>query len=343
MCHFGPRRKKQYHVHWKGYSNAKDTWEPEENVHAPELIAQYYGSQEMNIRATRMEMKNNMIRAGHLVPPREHFSFPRLSSPSLTSKTSNSELAKAYTKLRADQAISNVILKLEKVAQHSEMKLQGFPEEMGETSSLFDLGTQTQRNQDYSNPEHHTSGYRRAIPHPRNVCPCNTEEADHGQRLLSDPVVNQTDALGRIPLTMANNNNQEAPDPPWFIKPVAPNIPSLAAINQFGQTIELPYLQYGLINNKPFLLGTTGRSGEVYGEHLKAFLMSKLPFESHINNEALEALYTDHTFNWTLNLALYHMGDAGILADVHQYRTSYLKLKHLQDKNACISRILLVL
>jgi hypothetical protein len=59
--HFGPRRKKQYRVHWKGYSNAKDTWESEENVHAPGLIAQYHRSQEMNIRTTRMETKNSMI------------------------------------------------------------------------------------------------------------------------------------------------------------------------------------------------------------------------------------------------------------------------------------------
>jgi hypothetical protein len=61
MCHFGPRRKKQYHIHWKGYSNAEDTWEPKENVHAPELIAQYHRSQEMNIRAMRMETKSSMI------------------------------------------------------------------------------------------------------------------------------------------------------------------------------------------------------------------------------------------------------------------------------------------
>jgi hypothetical protein len=113
---------------------------------------------------------------------------------------------------------------------------------MGTTLHLFNLGTEAQRNQDHGNPEHHTSGYQQATPHPRNIRPRNTEEADHGQRLLSDPVADQTDALGRIPLTMANDSNQEAPDPPWFTKPVAPNIPSLATINQFGQSVELPYL-----------------------------------------------------------------------------------------------------
>jgi hypothetical protein len=44
MHHFGPKRKKQYHVHWKGYSNAENTWKPEENFHTPELIAQYHRS-----------------------------------------------------------------------------------------------------------------------------------------------------------------------------------------------------------------------------------------------------------------------------------------------------------
>jgi hypothetical protein len=121
-------------------------------------------------------------------------------------------------------------------------KWQNFPKEMETTPRLFNLGTKAQRNQDHGNPEHHTSGYQRATPHPRNICLHNTEEADHGQRLLSDPVIDQTDTLGRIPLTMANNSNQEAPDPPWFTKPIAPNIPSLAAVNQFGQSVKLPYL-----------------------------------------------------------------------------------------------------
>jgi hypothetical protein len=99
MHHFGPKRKKQYHVHWKGYSNAKDTWEPEENIHAPELITQYHKSQEMNIRATKMETKTSMIKAGHLVSPREHPLFLRLLSPLLTSEISNPKLAEVLCTL----------------------------------------------------------------------------------------------------------------------------------------------------------------------------------------------------------------------------------------------------
>ncbi len=36
---YDKRKKKQmYWIHWKGYSSMHDTWEPEENVHAPELL-----------------------------------------------------------------------------------------------------------------------------------------------------------------------------------------------------------------------------------------------------------------------------------------------------------------
>jgi hypothetical protein len=37
------------------------------------------------------------------------------------------------------------------------------------------------------------------------------------------------------------------------------------------------------------------------------------------------------------------MGDAGILADVYQFRSFYQKLKHLRNENARISQILLML
>jgi hypothetical protein len=42
MHHYGPKKKKQYQVCWKGYSNAHDTWEPKENLNAPALLAQYH-------------------------------------------------------------------------------------------------------------------------------------------------------------------------------------------------------------------------------------------------------------------------------------------------------------
>jgi hypothetical protein len=182
---------------------------------------------------------------------------------------------------------------------------------------ILNLGTQTQADQTFSHHKPRTTSYQQATPHPRDIHLHNTKEANCGQQLLSDPVVDQTDALDRVLLAMGGNSDQEAPDLSWFTKPIALNVPTLTVTNQFGQNIELSYLQYELIENEPYLLGTMGRSGEVYGEHLKAFPIQRLPFKACVDDNDLEPLYTDHPFNWTLNLALYHMGDASILADVH--------------------------
>ena len=44
------RGKLQYLIKWKGYSDAHNSWEPKENVNAPELLAAYY---EQNTAAIR--------------------------------------------------------------------------------------------------------------------------------------------------------------------------------------------------------------------------------------------------------------------------------------------------
>jgi hypothetical protein len=159
--------------------NAEDTWEPKENIHAPELMAQYQRSQENNIRTMTMEIRSNMIRASHLALPGESSSFPKIS-PSPISEITKPELAEAYAKLRADSTVPEVTLKLAKLAQHSEMKPQSLPKETGEPIAILNLGTQTQGDQTHSHHEPNTAGYRRATPYPENICPCNTEEANLG-------------------------------------------------------------------------------------------------------------------------------------------------------------------
>ncbi len=122
--------------------------------------------------------------------------------------------------------------------------------------------------------------------------------------------------LGRPDMVMGDNADK-VPNPPWFTKPTFPTIPVISAVNEYSQTVELPYIRYTIIDNEPMLLGTQKKNGEVYRDYLKAFPMPTLSFESHVNDSALEGLYIDYPFNWTLNLALYHMGDAGVLTDVH--------------------------
>src|SRR5580692_5514702 len=38
----GKRHQLQYLIHWKGYSAADDTWEPADQVHAPDLVRKYH-------------------------------------------------------------------------------------------------------------------------------------------------------------------------------------------------------------------------------------------------------------------------------------------------------------
>ena len=77
-------------------------------------------------------------------------------------------------------------------------------------------------------------------------------------------------------------------------------------------------MQYGLVKNEPLLLGTSRKNQHIYGDHLRAFSMPILSFTTNVNDLALKSLYTDYPFIWTLNLALYQMGDAGVIADVHR-------------------------
>jgi hypothetical protein len=96
-------------------------------------------------------------------------------------------------------------------------------------------------------------------------------------------------------------------------------MPAVTAVNQQGQTIELPYMRYALMDEEPMLLGTDRKGGDVYGEYLQAIPMRDMQLHARVDDLALDELYTDYPFNWTQQLALFHLGDAGILADVHRY------------------------
>ena len=42
MRQFGCNKKLQYRIRWKGYSEAHDSWEPTDNIHAPDLMATFH-------------------------------------------------------------------------------------------------------------------------------------------------------------------------------------------------------------------------------------------------------------------------------------------------------------
>jgi len=49
----GKGKKLQYLVRWKGYDDSQNTWEPVENIHAPELIKPFHATSPTAIKELR--------------------------------------------------------------------------------------------------------------------------------------------------------------------------------------------------------------------------------------------------------------------------------------------------
>jgi len=57
--YFGRNRTLQYLIHWKGYPNSDDTWEPAADTHAPDLVKAYYkGTPLESIKTGRLSLQN---------------------------------------------------------------------------------------------------------------------------------------------------------------------------------------------------------------------------------------------------------------------------------------------
>jgi hypothetical protein len=82
-------------------------------------------------------------------------------------------------------------------------------------------------------------------------------------------------------------------------------MPAITAVNQQGQTIELPYMWYALMDEEPMLLGTDKKGGDVYREYLQATPMRDMQLHARVNDLALDELYTDYLLRAD-NLAIVH-------------------------------------
>jgi hypothetical protein len=129
------------------------------------------------------------------------------------------------------------------------------------------------------------------------------------------------------------------PGPPWFRHPTTPFIPPFH-YDDGGQQVNLPYIQYALLDGEPMVLGTTGLDAPIYGEKLFALAAPPPPFQMDTDNSQLNKLFLDHPFNWAINLALFRMNDPGVLADVHCLRESYTRLKALKHENDHLNHML---
>ena len=195
---------------------------------------------------------------------------------------------------------------------------------------------------DHQDHEHSSFGREFPIRLPsgaRDIDPHVTEEALLARSLLQHPLLKHAASLVHPDLTMGGSG-PVAPPPPWFKAPEHPSLPKVTALDKHNHLINLPYLRYALIDDEPMIVGTTQDHGPVYGEELKAQEAPPPPFTSSINDSEIDDLYRDYPFNWAINLALTCLGDAGVMADVHHFRTSYSKIKALKNYNDLLNRFL---
>ncbi len=107
------------------------------------------------------------------------------------------------------------------------------------------------------------------------------------------------------------------PPPPWFKWPDAPTIPQVIIENKQRGLVELPFMRYALLDNAPMILGTEGWEEVVYRHELKALPVPPFPWMTTCNDEELDLLISNYPFNFTLDTALFWMGDPRVLGDVY--------------------------
>src|SRR5258708_30969532 len=75
-----------YQIHWKGYLSVHDTWEPEDNVHAPELLQKWKNKRRPTIirRAHITTKRQAMYQAHQITPPQQLSTPPNLPRTQFT-------------------------------------------------------------------------------------------------------------------------------------------------------------------------------------------------------------------------------------------------------------------
>ncbi len=134
-----------------------------------------------------------------------------------------------------------------------------------------------------------------------------------------------------------------APPPPWFKCPDVPTVPQVIIENKQGELNELPFVRYALLDNTLMILGTQGCKEAVYGCELTALPTPPLPWMMTCNDGELDLLVTDYPFNFTLDTALFHLGDPSILGDVYQFHQAYPRLMALKHEGKSLRNTLAAL
>src|SRR5882757_8254340 len=85
---FGRCKVLQYLIKWKGYPSSDNTWEPVDNVHAPEIVKQYHQRRPLEDKSKKRSSRVNSISTTSLFPLQLWLSLKKSSKPPLSSTSS---------------------------------------------------------------------------------------------------------------------------------------------------------------------------------------------------------------------------------------------------------------
>ncbi len=230
---FGKNKKRQYRVKWRGYSQAHDTWEPEENVFAEELIQRFKEKQRQTPSLTIRSARTRPIGDSMSQLVAGQFTTPWVSSPVPTppigtdpqSATSPIQVViKEWTneilKEVNEQLIEDVTCYTQQYTHHevptNQEGPQGPPSGQGSQHLPYPgpVGPLAFSNQgnDRVNLGHPLIPWGSPSNDPRTNRSLPWEAQD-GKSLLSDPHLKALQELGITMFTMAENNNSNDPGP----------------------------------------------------------------------------------------------------------------------------------
>ena len=321
----------------------------ERNIHVPALIAQFEMGRPTIIRRVRMDVsKDSMPREKcHSTPGQAPLtSIPTFQFSGKFPANIVTAFGDAYFHLVAKEVTRILTEKSlhptpEFIACYESLhSLSPVPEEEEESKekrrSHQGRVDPPAKSKDHQNNNYHILGRNISkwgqSHHYRELYICVTEEVLLAWALLTNPVLDNIANLGYITYHMGTNSSGPS-DPPWFKRPDSTTILRVIITDENNQEFKLSYLRYCLSNGEPVILGTTERDGPVYEGNLAALPARGVLDDPLIDNTDLKELYLDYPFNWAINIAIFRLGDPGVMANMYRFRASYTKLKALKNEN----------
>ena len=290
-CH-GKGKNLQYLVKWKGYDKSQNTWEPKENVHAPDLVKEFYSANPTAIKELRMEKseghkkrktKITYLRSLTMEPTSFSFTTPPLCYPSTVSMSEEE-----VDKLESLRLPSPMICD---ESPHS--SIQGPHRDEAHSPTFSDY-----------------ISARTCTPLPSVIVYTDTPEPEPHMHPNGGTEVDQN---------LPKDLEAAHPGPPFFhVTDISGHPPYDTIIN--GEQRRLPYVGCRELNGNVLQLGTDGFDRPLYAHEVH---MDSAPFNEQwgVNGpEDFDLLAKDLMLNFVVNQALDRINNPGLTCEVARLR-----------------------